>query len=164
MPSFDVVNRVDLQEVDNAVNNTRKAIVNRFDFRKSETEITLDKKAEIIHVVTEDEMKLKAIEDTLVGNLIKRGVDAKALDRRNIEPTSKGHIKRDIGLKAGIPIDTSRAIVKRIKEMKLKVQAAIQDEQVRVTAGKIDDLQLVIQMLKKQEDLGIPMQFVNMQR
>ena len=164
MPSFDVVNKVDLQEVDNAVNNTRKVFANRFDFRGSQTEITLNKKEELIHIVTEDEMKMKAIEDALIGHCIKRGVDPKALDYKNIEPTSKGMIKRDVALKTGIPIDAARGIVKRIKEMKLKVQAAIQDEQVRVTAPKIDDLQLVIAMLKKQEDLGVPLQFVNMQR
>ncbi len=161
MPSFDVVNRIDMQEVDNAVNFTRKIIATRYDFRKSQTEITLNKKDERIHILTEDTMKMKAVQDTLIGNMVKRNVDPKALDYKEPEPTSKGMIKEDIHLLSGIEMDTARKIVKMIKGLKLKVQAQIQDQQVRVTGKKIDDLQAVIKMLKE-SDLQVPLQFVNM--
>jgi cyclic-di-GMP-binding protein len=163
MPSFDVVNKVDMQEVDNAVNYTRKIITTRYDFRGSETEINLNKKDQIINIVTEGELKLKAIKDCLDTNLIKRKVDCKSLSYGEPEPTSKGHIKVIAKIQMGIDKDTCRKIVKMIKDLKLKVQAAIQDEQVRVTAKKIDDLQAIIQMLKE-KDLEMPLQYVNMKR
>ncbi|MCL4694505.1 MAG: YajQ family cyclic di-GMP-binding protein [Candidatus Hydrogenedentes bacterium] len=161
MPSFDIVNKVDLQEVDNAVNITKKVVDTRYDFRGSDTEITLDKKGMRIAITTEDTMKLQAIEDTLAGNLVKRKVSPKVLDYGEVEPTSKGHVKREAKIVEGIETDLARKIVKMIKDQKLKVQAQIQDQQVRVTGNKIDDLQKVIQMLKEQE-LNVPLQYVNM--
>ena len=137
MPSFDVVNRVDLQEVDNAINITRKVIETRYDFRGSNTEIKFDKKTVQIHLVTSDTMKLQALDDTLAMNLAKRKVDVKTLDRKDPEPTSKGAVKQDIKLKEGIDRDTAKKITKLIKESKLKVQTQIQDDQVRVTGKKI---------------------------
>jgi uncharacterized protein YajQ (UPF0234 family) len=141
MPSFDIVNRVDLQEVDNAVNITKKAILSRYDFRNSKTEITIDKKDKKIRVTTEDEMKLRAVQDTLIENLVKRRVDRKCLDPKPAEAAAHGMMQRDIAIKEGIDSDTARGIVKMIKDRKLKVQAAIQENQVRVTGKKIDDLQ-----------------------
>lgn len=161
MPSFDIVNKVDLQEVDNAVNITKKVVDTRYDFRGSDTEITLDKKGMRIAITTEDTMKLQAIEDTLAGNLVKRKVSPKVLDYGEVEPTSKGHVKREAKIVEGIETDLARKIVKMIKDQKLKVQAQIQDQQVRVTGNKIDDLQKVIQMLKE-TDLDVPLQYVNM--
>ena len=161
MPSFDVVNRVDVHEVENAVNTTRKVIATRFDFRGSNTELTFDKKAREIHIVTSDTMKLQAVDDTLATHLAKRKVDVKTLDRKEPEPTSKGHIKQDIRLREGIDRDTAKKIVKWIKETKLKIQAQIQDNQIRVTAKKIDDLQAVIALLKEKK-LDVPLQFINM--
>lgn len=161
MPSFDVVNEVDLQEVDNAVNNTRKLLETRYDFRGSKSEITLNKKEKSIHILTEDEMKLRAIEETLAGNLIKRKLSPKVLEYKGIEATSNGMVKRDARLVEGIEMDMARKIVKLVKETGLKVQAQIQDEQVRVTAKKIDDLQAVIAMLREKK-LDVPLQFVNM--
>lgn len=161
MPAFDIVNRVDIQEVDNAVNMTKKVIATRYDFRKSQTQITLNKQEKRIHILTEDEMKMKAVKDELVGKLVRREVDPKALEYKEIEPTSKGMIKQDIHILEGIDMDRARRIVKMIKSSKLKVQAQIQDQQVRVSGKKIDDLQTVISMLKK-EDLGVPLQYVNM--
>ena len=161
MPSFDVVNRVDLQEVENAVNNTRKVISTRFDFKGSNTELTFDKKACEIHIVTSDTMKLQAVDDTLATHLAKRKVDVKTLDRKEPEPTSKGHIKQDIKLHEGIDRETAKKITKMIKDTKLKVQTQIQDDQVRVTAKKIDDLQAVIAMLKEKK-LEVPLQYINM--
>ena len=163
MPSFDIVNRVDLQEVDNAVNITKKAILSRYDFRNSKTDISLDKKEKKIHVTTEDDMKLRAVQDALIENLVKRKVERKCLEPKASEPAAHGMIRRELGIKEGIDSDTARNIVKMIKDRKLKVQAAIQENQVRVTGKKIDDLQEVIQLLRGSQ-MPIPLQFVNMQR
>lgn len=161
MPSFDIVNQVDLQEVDNAVNNTKKLLATRYDFRGSGSEVTLDKKEKRIHIVADDTMKMRAIEEVLAENLVKRKVNPKVLEYGEVEPTSKGAVKRDAQLKEGIEMDMARKIVKLIKETNLKVQAQIQDAQVRVTGKKIDDLQAVIAMLREQ-DLSVPLQYVNM--
>ena len=163
MPSFDIVSRIDLQEVDNAVNITKKAILSRYDFRNSKTEIDLDKKDKKIHLITEDDMKLRAVQDALIENLVKRKVDRKCLDAKPSEMAARGMIQREITIKEGVDSDTARNIVRMIKERKLKVQAAIQENQVRVTAKKIDDLQEVIQMLRA-SSMPIPLQFINMQR
>ncbi|HYA28382.1 MAG TPA: YajQ family cyclic di-GMP-binding protein [Acidobacteriota bacterium] len=163
MPSFDVVSRIDMQEVDNAVNITTKTILTRYDFRNSKTAISLDKKDKKVLVTTEDDMKLRAVQDTLIENLVKRKVDRRCLDPKETEPAAHGMIKREIAIKEGVDTDNARTIVKMIKDKKLKVQAAIQDNQVRVTGKKIDDLQEVIQMLRG-ANLAIPLQFVNMQK
>ena len=162
MPSFDIVSRVDLQEVDNAVNITTKTILNRYDFRGSATEVRLDKKDKKIQVTTEDDMKMRAIQDTLIENLVKRKVDRRCLDPKTVEPAARGMIHRELAIKDGIDSDNARSIVKMIKDKKLKVQAAIQDGQVRVTGKKIDDLQEVIQMLRAAK-VEIPLQFINLQ-
>ncbi len=161
MPSFDVVNRIDLQEVDNAVNLTKKVIATRYDFRKSKTVLGLNKKEKCIDILTEDEMKLKAVEDELIGHLVRRKADPKALAFLDVEQASRGMIRRRVSIREGIDIDTARHIVKLIKGLKLKVQAQIQDQQLRVSGKKIDDLQAVIGRLKE-EDLDIPLQFVNL--
>lgn len=161
MPSFDVVNRVDLQEVDNAVNNARKVIDTRFDFRGSNTKLTFDKKACQIHIVTSDTMKLQAVNDTLNTHFAKRKIDVKTLDRKEPEGASGGAVRQEIQLHEGIDRDTAKKIAKLIKEMKLKVQTQIQDDQIRVTGKKIDDLQSVIAMLKEKK-LDVPLQYTNM--
>lgn len=163
MASFDIVSRIDLQEVDNAVNISKKAIMTRYDFRGSKTEISLDKKDKKIHVTTEDDMKMRAVQDTLIENLVKRKVDRRCLEPKANEMAAQGMIKREIAIKEGVDSDHARNIVKMIKDKKLKVQAAIQDQQVRVTGKSIDDLQFVIQMLRG-ANLPIPLQFINMQR
>jgi len=163
MPSFDIVSRIDLQEVDNAVNITRKAILSRFDFRQSKTEITLDKKEKKIRVTTEDDMKMRAVQEGIIENLVKRKVDTKGLEVKPSQMAAQGMIQREISIKEGVDSDTARNIVKMIKDKKLKVQAAIQESQVRVTGKKIDDLQEVMQMLRA-VNLPIPLQFVNTQR
>jgi len=163
MPSFDIVSRIDLQEVDNAVNITKKTILARFDFRQSKTEITLDKKEKKIQLTTEDEMKLRAVQDTLIENLVKRKVDRKCLEAKPSEMAAHGMVQRAIAIKEGVDSDTARSVVKMIKDRKLKVQAAIQENQVRVTGKKIDDLQEVIQLVRG-SNLPIPLQFINMQR
>ena len=163
MPSFDIVSRIDLQEVDNAVNITKKAILSRYDFRESKTEIALDKKEKKIRLTTEDDMKLRSVQDSLIENLVKRKVDTKALETKPSQMAAQGMVQREIVIKEGVDSDTARNIVKMIKDKKLKVQAAIQENQVRVTGKKINDLQEVIQMLRGAH-LPIPLQFINMQR
>ncbi|MFQ5800039.1 MAG: YajQ family cyclic di-GMP-binding protein [Bacteroidota bacterium] len=163
MASFDVVSRVVMQEVDNAVNMTRKAILTRYDFRQSKTEISLNKNDKTIHVVTEDEMKMRAVQEALVGNFVKRKLDVKCLDPKEIRMASHGMVEREFAIKEGVDTETARKIVKLIKGKNLKVQAAIQDNQVRVAGKSIDDLQAVIKMIRE-ANLGIPLQFVNMMR
>jgi len=163
MPSFDIVSRIDLQEVDNAVNMTRKGILSRYDFRESKTEITLDKKEKKIRVTTEDDMKMRAVQDSLIENLVKRKIDTKGLELKASQMAAQGMIQKEIVIKEGVDSDTARHIVKMIKDRKMKVQAAIQENQVRVTSKKIDDLQEVIQLVRG-ANLPIPLQFINMQR
>lgn len=160
MPSFDIVNKIDAQEVDNAVNNTRKEVDNRYDFRGLHTEISFNRKENNIHLVAAEEMKLNAIKEMLSRNFVKRKISPKVLDFQKTEGTSQGHIKMDVNLQEGISKEKAKEIVKEIKNLKLKVQPAIQDEQVRVMGKKIDDLQEVIRHLKS-KDFGIPLQFVN---
>jgi uncharacterized protein YajQ (UPF0234 family) len=160
MASFDIVSRIDLQEVDNAVNITRKGILSRYDFRESKTEIALDKKEKKIRITTEDDMRMRAVQDSLIENLVKRKVDTKGLETKANQMAAQGMIQREIAIKEGVDSDTARNIVKMIKDRKLKVQAAIQENQVRVTGKKIDDLQEVIQIVRG-ANLPIPLQFVN---
>ncbi|MDX1671456.1 MAG: YajQ family cyclic di-GMP-binding protein [Balneolaceae bacterium] len=163
MASFDIVNKLDLQEIDNAVNNTRKEVQNRYDFRGTHTEINLNKKEMKIHLSAPDRMKLNAVREMLVRNLIKRGISPKALDIPRKESTPQDAVKIEINLNEGIDKEQAKEIVKQIKNLGLKVTPAIQGEQVRVTGKKIDDLQRVQQHLKKL-DLPIPLQFVNLKR
>jgi cyclic-di-GMP-binding protein len=161
MASFDIVNQVDLQEVDNAITNTKKEVATRYDFRKSSTEIDFNRKEKTISLLSGDDMKMQALQDMLVGHCIRRKVDPKCLDFGVVEATSKGQVKRTVSLQEGIDRPTAQKIVKQIKGLKLKVQPAIQDDQVRVSGKKLDDLQEVIAAMKK-EELGIPLQFINM--
>ncbi len=159
MPSFDIVSKVDMQEIDNAVNQALKEIGQRYDFKGTHNEISLEKEA--IVLLGADDYKLQAVIDVLKGKLVRRGVSPKCLDYGSKEPASGGAVRQKIAIVQGISKDKGKDIVKSIKESKLKVQAQIMDDQVRVTAKKIDDLQEVIQLLKVQ-DLGIELQFVNM--
>ncbi len=161
MPSFDIVSKVDLQEVDNAINNVKKEIETRYDFRGVTTELNLNRKDKKITLVTGDEMKFKAVREMLLTQCVRRKVDPKVLEFGETEPTSKGQVKAEIGIIEGISKDQAKKIVKMIKDSKLKVQSSIQDEQVRVTAKKIDDLQSVISLVKD-ADLEVPLQYVNM--
>jgi len=161
MPSVDVVSKADLQAMDNAINNVKREISTRFDFKNVKSEITFDRKAKYIHIVTGDDWKVKAVTEMLIGQCTRLKVDPKCLDLKEIEPTSHGTVKMDILIKEGIPKETGQKIVKLIKGLKIKVQPAIQDDQVRITGKKIDDLQEIMRLLKEQ-DYNIPLQFVNM--
>ncbi len=158
MPSFDVVSKVDPQEVDNAVNQTRKEVGQRYDFKGTKTEIREEENA--LHIVSDDEFKVKAVVDVLQSKLVRRGVSLKALVYGKIEPAAGGLAKQTITVQQGIDTDKARHIVKLIKDRKLKVQAQIQADQVRVSGKKRDDLQAVIELLKAQE-LDLPLQFLN---
>jgi uncharacterized protein YajQ (UPF0234 family) len=161
MPSFDIVNKVDAQTLDNAINTAKKDILNRYDFRDSKSTIDLDKKTSVIHIVTENDMRIRAIQDAIITRMAKQGLDAKALDMGEEEYASGNMVKKDIKVREGIDKEIAKKIVKLIKDANLKVQAAIMDDQVRVTGKKIDDLQSVIALLRG-ADLGLPLQFVNM--
>ncbi|NDV21805.1 YajQ family cyclic di-GMP-binding protein [Desulfovibrio sp. JC022] len=163
MPSFDIVSQIDAQEIDNAVNNVLKEVDTRYDFRGVNTEISLNKKTNTISLVTGDEMKIKAVKDMMITHFTRRKVDPRSLEFGKFEPTSNGQLKQEIKLKEGIDKDTAKKIVKMIKGAKMKVQAAIQDDQVRVTGKKLDDLQAVISLVKD-SDLDMPFQFVNMKK
>lgn len=158
MPSFDVVSQVNLQEVENAVNQARKEIAQRYDFKDTRTEIAWDKKA--ITIVSESEFKVKAVVDVLQSKLVRRGVSLKSLKYAPIEPAAGGRARQVIEIQQGIDPERAREIVKVIKDSKLKVQAQIQADQVRVSGKKKDDLQEVIRLLREQ-DFGLPLQFVN---
>lgn len=158
MPSFDVVSQVDRQEIDNAVNQARKEVAQRFDLKNSRTDLELD--GNEIRIVSDDEYRVKAVVDVLQSKMVRRGISLKALVYGNIEPASAGRAKQTIKVQQGIPIEGAREIVKLVKESKLKVQAQIQGDQVRVSGKKRDDLQAVIQLLKRQ-DFRWPLQYVN---
>lgn len=161
MPSLDIVFTVDLQEVDNAVNLARKEIGQRFDFKGTHNEIALEKDS--ILILAADDYKLTAVVDILRSKLARRNVSLTCLEFGKQEPASRGAVRQRITLIQGIDKDRSREIVKLIKGSKLKVQAQMMDDQVRVSGKKIDDLQAIIQLLKS-KDLGIDLQFVNMRR
>jgi len=160
MPSFDIVSEVDLQEVDNAVQQARKELGQRYDFKGSKSEIEWEGKGDIT-VLGDDDYKLKAVIDILQGKLVKRGVSLKALDYQSVEDASGGMRRQIIKLQQGISKEKGKEVVKIIKGMKVKVQAQIMEDQVRVTGKKRDDLQAVMQELKG-KSLGIDLQFTNM--
>lgn len=158
--SFDIVSKVDLQEVLNAVQQTMKEIGQRFDFKGSKSDVELHKDKNEITVVSDDELKLKSVMDILQTKLIKRGVSIKALTYGKIEQAAGNTVRQIITLQQGIPVEKAKEIVKIIKDTKMKVQAEIQKDQVRVRAKKIDDLQSIMKLLKE-KDLGVHMEFIN---
>ena len=160
MPSFDIVSKTDLQRLDNAINTALKEIVNRFDFNGSKTTVELDKKEMMIHIVTENDMRLKAVEGIIIGRMVKQGLTSSSLDFGKSFYASGNMIKKDIKVKQGVDKETAKKIVKIIKDSGKKVQASIMDEQVRVTGKKIDDLQEVIALMEGQQ-LDLPLQFEN---
>lgn len=156
--SFDIVSRIDMQEVANAVHITLKEIRNRFDFKNSRADINQEKERMIL--LAEDDFKIKALRTALEEKLVKRKVPLRALTFGKIEDGPNRTVKQEIRFQAGIPIDKAREIVKLVKREKFKAQVAIQGDEVRVSSGKIDVLQEVIAFLKAQ-DLGIHMSFTN---
>jgi cyclic-di-GMP-binding protein len=156
--SFDVVSRVDQQELDNALNQARKEIENRFDFKHSKTSIDFDGKK--ITLVSDDELKMKNVVDVLQSKAVRRGIDIKAFEFGAVEPAASGTVRQVVTLRSGISKDRSRDLLAHIKALKLKVTAQYQDEQIRVSAKSKDDLQKVIASLRSME-FELPLQFVN---
>ena len=158
--SCDVVSKVDLQEVLNSVQQAMKEISQRFDFKGSKSSLELNKDKHEITVISDDEMKLKTVLDILQTKLVKRGISLKALQYGKIEQAAGSTARQIITLQQGIPVEKAKDIVKIIKETKMKVQAEIQKDQVRVKAKKIDDLQTAMKLLRE-KDLGIHIDFSN---
>ena len=157
--SFDVVSKIDLQEVSNAIQQAAKEIHTRFDLKDSKSEINMEGKDAIV-LSSADEYKLKAVTDVLQTKLVKRQVPLKGLQYQAIEPAAGSTVRQKIKLQQGIPIEKAREIVKKIKDSKLKVQAAIQADMIRVSGRDRDTLQQAIALLRG-SDFGIDMQFTN---
>jgi uncharacterized protein YajQ (UPF0234 family) len=161
MNSFDVTSTIDLQEVDNAINQARKDITQRYDFKGSPASIELDQKEKTLTITAEDKFKLNAVWEVLQTRMVRRSVPVKNLKPGDIEDAAGGRARQVITLQVGIPSETSRDIVKVLKDAKMKkVQAAIQGDQVRISSPSRDDLQAAIQLLKN-HDFGIALQFGN---
>jgi hypothetical protein len=158
--SFDVVSKVDLQEVANAVQQASKEIATRFDFRGSASKIELREKELEVALVSDDEHKLKSVIDILETKLVRRGVAVKALDYGKVEPAAGGTVRQVAKIQQGIPSERAKEIVKAIKDRKLKVQASIQADQVRVVGRSKDELQTAMAIVKE-GDFGLPLQFTN---
>jgi len=161
MPSFDIVSKVDVQTLDNAVNVAKKEIDNRFDFKGTHVNIELNKKDMVINLEVESEMKLKQIEDVLLTKAMRQGLESNAFDMSKEFTGAGKFVRKSIPVKNGIDKDMAKKIVKLIKDSGLKVQPAIMDDTIRVTGKKIDDLQDVIQLCRS-SNLEIPLQFTNM--
>jgi uncharacterized protein YajQ (UPF0234 family) len=159
MPSFDIVSELNMQEVDNAINQARKELIGRFDFRGSKSEIQWDKKA--ITLIAEDDFKMSAIKDILLKKLHHRGVDIQALKFEKAEPMGGMLWKQPINLIQGLEKETAKKVVKIIKDSQLKVQAAINDDLVRVSSKSIDSLQECMTLMRASK-VGVPLQFSNM--
>jgi uncharacterized protein YajQ (UPF0234 family) len=163
MASFDIVSKVDPQTLENAVNTAKKELQTRYDLRDTKGGIELDKKANTILLSSENSMRVKALEDILLARVVKQGIDGTALDFTAEEQPSGALVKKTIKVRAGLDKEAGRKISKAIKDAKLKVEVQMQDDQMRVSAKKIDDLQSVIALLRQRTaDIGQPLQFVNM--
>lgn len=161
MPSFDIVCEVDLQEIDNAVNQTHREMIGRFDFKSGKSSIEFDRENKLLKIAADDEMKLRAIHQILETKLAKRDIDCRVLQYEKEEEASNKTLKQKVTLRCGLSKEEAKKITLLIKNSGLKVQAAIQEDQVRVTGKKIDDLQEVISTVK-QANLGVPLQYINM--
>lgn len=156
--SFDIVSEVNMQEIDNALNQARREIETRFDFKGSKSEIRFDK--DTITLISDDDFKLRNVVDILEGKMVKRGVDLKALKYSKAEPAGGDTVRQQVSIQQGIDKDLAKEIVKDIKNSKIKVQASVQGNKVRVAGKNRDDLQAVIKLLKE-KDYDIPLQFAN---
>jgi uncharacterized protein YajQ (UPF0234 family) len=158
--TFDIVCKVDMQEVLNAVNQTMKEVSQRFDFKGSKSSVDLDKDKGTLTLLSDDELKLKSLIDILQSKLVRRGIPLKTLSYGKIEQAAGNTVRQVVTLQQGIPTDKAKEIVKDIKDTRLKVTAEIQKDQVRVKGKKIDDLQAVIARIKE-KDYGIYVSFTN---
>ncbi len=161
MPSLDIVNQIEWQELDNALNNTRKSVMQRFDFRNTQTTIDLDKKEKTLQLNTADAMKMEALKEMFQAAAAKRKLSLKHFDFGDPEPGAGGSIKCQVKIREGLEKDLAKKIVKMIKDTKLKVQPSIQGDTVRLSGKKIDDLRQVMSILNE-ADLEAPLQYINM--
>ena len=158
MPSFDIVSEINMHELSNAIDQANKEVTTRYDFKGTDSQFEFAK--DIITMHSQSDFQLKQMYDVLQSKLVKRGIDLKFLDPGKIMESGKG-ARQEIAVKQGIESEMAKKMVKMVKDKKMKVQAAIQGEKLRITGKKRDDLQEVIAMFK-QADLGIPLQYVNM--
>ena len=158
MPSFDIVSKLDMQEIENAIFNATKEINQRYDFKGSNTSISRNEN--ILVVETEDELKAKQVNELLIGHFVRRSIDPKALEIKSTESASGNRIRQSYELLEGIEQDTSKKIITAVKQSKLKVQVKIQGNELRVSGAKRDNLQEVISISKKL-DLPLPLQYIN---
>lgn len=158
--SFDVISEVNMQELKNALDQATKEIKQRFDFKDSKTDITLKEKEKELVVVSDDEYKLKAVQDIINAKCVKRGVSLKAFSHGGVEPALSGTVRQIAKIQSGLATEKAKEIAKAIKDSKLKAQAQIQGEQVRVVSKSKDELQSVIALLRG-KDFGIDLQFAN---
>jgi uncharacterized protein YajQ (UPF0234 family) len=162
MPSFDISSEMDWQELDNAVNQATKELIQRYDFKGVKTELKLDLKAKTLTLWCSEEEKLDAMNDILQSKLIKRGISLLSLEYKDKEPAFGGSVRQVVIVQAGIEKEKAKGIISELKNSKIKVQAQIQDEQVRVSGKNRDDLQSAIALLReKQNEIKVPMQFGN---
>lgn len=161
MASFDIVSKVDPQTLENAVNTAKKELQTRYDLRDTKGGIELDKKANTILLSSENSMRIQALEHILLTRVVKQGIDGTVLDFSDEEVPSGALVKKTVKVRAGVDKEVGRKIIKAIKDAKVKVEAQMQDDQVRVTAKKIDELQAAIAAVRRAE-VGQPLQFVNM--
>lgn len=161
MPSLDIVSRVNFAELDNALNNTKKAIAQRFDFRGATAEFTLDQKEKTLKIVADDEGKLRGIREMFEQSANRRGIPLKTFEWGEVEPALGGKVRWPVKIAHGIEQEKAKQIVKMIKETKLKVQASIQGDELRLSGKQIDDLRAVMKLLDG-AGLDVPLQYVNM--
>lgn len=161
MPSFDIVSEVDLQTVDNAVNAAKKEIETRYDFKGTNSEITLDKKNLVISLTTENDFRIDQMENVLIGRFVKAKIDPQSLDlSKEFYPSGKV-VKKEIPVRQGIDREIAKKIVKAIKDAKIKVEPQIMEDKIRVSSKSIDNLQQTMAICR-QGDFEVPLQFINM--
>jgi uncharacterized protein YajQ (UPF0234 family) len=158
--SFDVVSKLNLQEVENAINQANKEMQTRFDFKGSVSRVDWDKKESKLTFYSDNEQKLKSVNDIVQSKLIKRGISIKSLDYQSIEAAERSTVRQVVKMKQGIESEKAKEIVKAVKETKIKVQASIQGDQLRVSGKSKDDLQSIMTYLRS-ADFGLPLQFDN---
>lgn len=162
MPSFDVVSKLDLAELDNAIQQTRKEIQNRYDFQGTKTEVTLGDDKKSIVLRTADEARAEQLRTVLLARLAKRGLSLRSLEIGKIEPTGLGMVRQTLSLQQGIPVDKSKQLIRFLKDAKIKAQGSVQGDELRITGKQRDDLQAAIALLKsKQDEVKLDLQFVN---
>ena len=160
MPSFDLVSKIDMQEIDNAVNSVLRELTNRYDFKGIKFSIEVDHKENLIKLAAEDSYKLGAIRDSLKTYGVKRGIDPKAFDFQKEEDASGNSVRQEVKLRNGIEQEVAKKITKQIKDKKLKVQASIRGDEVRIEGKNLDDLQVVMNDLRS-SSFEVPLQFIN---